>query len=102
VRRACRRATNEPTPANLHRWRRRVRRLRMQRDAWRRITKAIGRPAYRHAKRDKTETRALSKLSDTLGARQDLKALNTVLGKLGDPATVAPLRAQVREALRAL
>lgn len=102
VHKACRRATDEPTPANLHSWRRRVRRLRMQRDAWRRITKTIGRPAHRHAKRDKAETRSLSKLSDTLGARQDLKALSAVLGKLGDPATVAPLRAQVREALKAL
>ncbi|SEN13753.1 CHAD domain-containing protein [Luteibacter sp. UNCMF331Sha3.1] len=102
VHKACKRATKDPTSINLHTWRRRVRRLRMQREAWRGVAKAIGIPPYRHARRDKAETRALSKLSDTLGARQDLKALNAVLGKLGDPATVSPLRVQVREALKAL
>lgn len=88
------------TPANLHRWRRRARRLRMQLQYWKRVLRATHKSAHHRAKHDKAATQAMSKLSDALGAKQDLRALRTQLRALRKPAITDPLVAQVAEALK--
>ncbi|MBO9718168.1 MAG: CHAD domain-containing protein [Pseudoxanthomonas sp.] len=75
VERAARRAKKDPTPDNLHRWRRRVRRLRMQLDA----LDSLGIDAIGH---DPAASKRLHRLGDRLGARQDLVVLAGVLRRL--------------------
>ncbi|MCD7096837.1 CHAD domain-containing protein [Stenotrophomonas sp. MMGLT7] len=74
---AEKRARQDPSPQNLHRFRRRVRRLRMQRDALGVIAPEIagtsGKPAA-----DK-QAKALRKLSDRLGWLQDLRSVRNLL-----------------------
>lgn len=94
------RVRKEATPANLHRWRRRARRLRMQLQYWRRILHAANKTAHHRAKHDKASTHAMSKLSDALGAKQDLRALRVHLRALKKPALTAPLTAQIAEELK--
>lgn len=102
VEKARKRAKHAATIPHLHRWRRRVRRLRMQREIWRRVSKPIGHPAVVHGKKARAETHALAKLSDALGARQDLKALSAALSRIGAPEQIAPLRASIRAELKHL
>jgi CHAD domain-containing protein len=100
VARAEKRARKNPTTANLHRWRRRARRLRMQLDAWRRVLKATGKTAHHRSKQDKAAARAMSKLSDALGARQDLRALRTTLRRLKAPLVLDPLLQRIGDELK--
>ena len=88
------------SPANLHRWRRRARRLRMQLEVRRKLQKATGKTFHHPAHQDKAAARTLSKLSDALGAKQDLRALRTVLRSLREPDAVAPLLEQIGDALK--
>jgi CHAD domain-containing protein len=88
------------TPANLHRWRRRARRLRMQLQYWKRLLRATHKHAHHRARHDKAATQAMSKLSDALGAKQDLRALRAQLRALRKPAITDPLVAEVTEALK--
>lgn len=97
---AGKRVRKEATPANLHRWRRRARRLRMQLQHWRRILHAANKTAHHRAKHDKASTHAMSKLSDALGAKQDLRALRVHLRALKKPALTAPLTDQIAEELK--
>ncbi|WP_372012639.1 CHAD domain-containing protein [Pseudoxanthomonas sp. 10H] len=91
--RAGRRADRHPDPDNLHRWRRRVRRLRMQVDALDALR--IDVPAH-----DPGASRRLHRLSDALGARQDLAVLEETLRRLraldGRRELLAQLQAQPR------
>ncbi len=91
VAKAQKRASAKPSPENTHRWRRRVRRLRMQLELRHKASKALGTQGGRDAHLHKATHRALSKLSDTLGATQDLRELRKTLRALGEPDTVAPL-----------
>ncbi|QWT21429.1 CHAD domain-containing protein [Bacillus sp. NP157] len=100
VERAGKRVRKDAAPASLHRWRRRARRLRMQLQYWRRVLRAAGKPAPHHAKQDKAATRAMAKLSDALGAKQDLRSLRSHLRALREPALTAPLVEQVGVALK--
>ncbi len=81
---AGRRADTSPTPENIHRWRRRARRLRMQLESTRTIApalaKAVAKPSLRK------QLGALHKLGDELGWRQDMQVL---LGLLTKTRTVA-------------
>ena len=97
---AEKRVRKAATPANLHRWRRRARRLRMQLQYWKRVLRATGKSAHHRAKHDKAATQAMSKLSDALGAKQDLRALRTQLRALRKPAITDPLIAEVTAALK--
>lgn len=100
VAKAQKQVSDDPSPINLHRWRRRARRLRMQLELWRKVLKATGKPSYHRARQDKAAARAMSKLSDALGVKQDLRALRTSLRSLGRPDTVAPLLEQIRHELK--
>lgn len=75
VDKAARRAQDDPLPDNLHRWRRRARRLRMQVDA----LAALDIPILGQ---DPTASRQLHRLSDELGARQDRVVLADALRRM--------------------
>ncbi|UPG92509.1 CHAD domain-containing protein [Luteibacter aegosomatissinici] len=97
---AGKRVRKDASPGNLHRWRRRARRLRMQLQYWRRVLRAANKTAHHRAKHDKASTHAMSKLSDALGAKQDLRALRVNLRALKKPALTAPLTDQIAEELK--
>ncbi len=89
VERAARRAGKHPDVEHLHRWRRKVRRLRMQVEAMPRIrsggAKTPGAP----------KSKALHKLSDALGREQDLHVLDRLLRRLPDIPERKTLRAEL-------
>ncbi len=72
---ASRRADQDPTPENLHRWRRRVRRLRMQVDA-------LAGLKIRILDQDPTVSKRLHHLSDELGSHQDRVVLADTLRRM--------------------
>lgn len=83
VQRAARRAKKHPDSENLHRWRRRVRRLRMQMDALPRLKGDWRHDAVKASK-------SLHQLSDALGRQQDLHVLMRLLRHLpGIPGRAA-------------
>lgn len=100
VAKARKRMRKAGSTANLHRWRRRARRLRMQLELLRKARKAAGMPAPRHAGRDKALAASMSTLSDAIGAKQDLRALRNVLRTLVDPESLPPLVAQIAHELK--
>jgi len=73
---AARRASKHPDAEHLHRWRRKVRRLRMQMEAMPKLRNGSTKPA------GKTKAKALHKLSDVLGREQDLQVLRGLLRRL--------------------
>jgi CHAD domain-containing protein len=81
------------TPASLHRWRRRVRRLRLQYET---IKELESEGSFAHAKHQKPATHSLGKLADSLGRKQDLQVLSASLKEIVDPATARKLRAEIR------
>jgi len=81
------------TPASLHRWRRRVRRLRLQYET---IKELESEGSFTHAKHQKPATHSLGKLADSLGRKQDLQVLSASLKEIVDPATARKLRAEIR------
>lgn len=102
VAKAGAKAFESPGTGNLHRWRRRARRLRMQLDFWRKALKSTGRSAHHRTHQDKAAQARMSSLSDALGARQDLRSLRSVLRSLGDAEALAPLFDDIRRASKAL
>ncbi len=98
VARARRRAKERMSASSMHRWRRRVRRLRMQVDTMRRIE--VGHESLR-AKQGK-RVRELKARTDLLGRRQDLEVLKRLLPQVSDPADLAALRRRVRQEIAAL
>lgn len=100
VTKAHKRANKSTTPANQHDWRRKARRLRMQLELWRRVWKATGKAGHRHAPGYKEKTHDMAKLSDALGAKQDLRALRVTLRSFREPEAVAPLLEQIRQELK--
>ena len=97
---ARKRAKKNATPANVHNWRRKTRRLRMQLELWRRVQKARGKAGHRHAQGRKERAHELALLSDALGTRQDLRALRVILRSLREPEATAPLLAQIGDELK--
>ncbi|WP_162435477.1 CHAD domain-containing protein [Pseudoxanthomonas koreensis] len=75
VERAAQRANRDPTPDNLHAWRRRARRLRMQLDA-------LDGLKIRIIGHDPTASKRLHRLSDRLGRQQDLVVLAGTLRRM--------------------
>lgn len=100
VAKAHKRANRTGTPADLHDWRRKARRLRMQLELWRRVRKATGKTANRHMPKHKATTHEMSKLSDALGAKQDLRILRATLRLFREPDQFAPLLEQIRQELK--
>lgn len=72
---AGRRARKDPTADNLHRWRRRARRLRMQVDA-------LASLEIRNISLKEHSSKKLHKLSDSLGWHQDIQVLQTLVKRL--------------------
>jgi CHAD domain-containing protein len=74
---AEKRAATEASPQSIHRWRRRVRRLRFQLEAVGKLSpRAMQRLSRKHPGRD---PKALHKLGDALGDRRDEQMLEVVL-----------------------
>lgn len=96
VDKARRRARRDPHADALHRWRRRVRKLRMQVEAVGGIKPGLvsGRDRGRHAGR----AGELHALSDRLGRRQDLEVLYTLVDGMDGLEDREPLLARIREA----
>lgn len=101
VARAEKRVRKDGSVANLHRWRRRARRLRMQLDFWRKLLKATGKSAHKRGAQDKAALHTMSRLSDALGAKQDLRALRATLRTLKAPLTLEPLLERIGHELKA-
>lgn len=93
-------AADTGTPASLHRWRRRVRRLRMQLDAVQALNKLAGVRIKADDARNNKATRALGRLADELGWRQDIQVLRSALKTFPDPAMLASLRKRLRTETR--
>jgi CHAD domain-containing protein len=98
VRKAAKRAANKDDPESIHRWRRRVRRLRMQREA----LPELGLSASEDGKSQSASTKGLHKLSDRLGWQQDLRMVRNLVRPMpvweGKPAILRLLDAQIRKA----
>jgi CHAD domain-containing protein len=101
VAKAERRVRRDGSVANLHRWRRRARRLRMQLECWRKVLKTTGKSAHKHGPKDKAAVRSMAELSDALGAKQDLRALRASLRTLEAPLTLDPLLERIAHELKA-
>lgn len=84
---------HDPKPALLHRWRRNVRRQRMQLQAWHRIVGAAGHHLHRQA-------RMLAKRSDALGCRQDLQVLRSHVRRVAATEEQVHLMADIRAAMQ--
>ena len=94
VEKAARRAARDPDPDNLHRWRRRVRKLRMQMEAVKRIAPDIAKSAAQSS--TSKQLKALHTLSDQLGDCQDLDVLQTLLDRIPALPQRDHLRARIR------
>jgi len=96
VERAARRAGKHPDADHLHRWRRKVRRLRMQVDALPKL-----KPGWSKSTPSTPKSKSLHKLSDALGYEQDLHVLVALLRRLPGLEDRAGLRAQLLELVAA-
>lgn len=100
VAKAGKRATATPDADNLHRWRRRVRRLRMQLQAAAEIAPGSLASASRPAPRSRAK--ALHRLSDELGRRQDLEVLMQLLKPMRQLEGKRDMLGQIRGEIAAL
>lgn len=92
VKRAAARAAHDDDPEQVHQWRRRVRRLRMQLEA----ADTLGVLDGHHGARDASarKAKALHKTSDRLGWSQDLRLLRNLVRNL--PADVGKAEVMLR------
>ncbi|HEV2621823.1 MAG TPA: CHAD domain-containing protein [Frateuria sp.] len=91
------RAKADPTTQNLHRWRRRVRKLRMQIEALSEIAPEIVQNAVKESASKKLKE--LHRLSDQLGALRDEQMLRNVLRRMSDLPHYGEIALQLREQL---
>ncbi len=77
ARKAQKRAAHDNSPENVHRWRRRVRRLRMQLEALPEL--GLKASVLADALHGSGKTKALHKVSDQLGWQQDLRMLRNLV-----------------------
>jgi CHAD domain-containing protein len=89
-------AAEQGTPASLHRWRRRVRRLRLQLEAVHTLNRLAGADIQAGEVHRSKSTRALARLADRLGWRQDIQVLRAALKTFPDAAMLARLRKRLR------
>ena len=90
---AARRANDDGGAAAIHRWRRRVRRLRMQLDVAQALKLHAG-----HAQTKSGDARALHRLSDVLGEQQDLQLLRNLVRAMPASDGKARVLDQLRDA----
>lgn len=93
VAKAGKRAKAQPGPALLHRWRRRVRRLRMQLEGLARVAPDLVKQAASTSRGQ--GAKALHRLGDRLGDRQDEQLLRNVLRRMRDLPGRAELTSQL-------
>jgi CHAD domain-containing protein len=84
-------AREEGSPVSLHRWRKRVRRVRMQLETLK-GTSWKGPKAARHKVKS---IRSLRRLADKLGWQQDLQVLRANVRHVGNPALAKQLRREI-------
>lgn len=100
VARSEKRAHDDPTADNLHRWRRRARRLRMQLEVAAHasvgVAKGAGRSSTRH------RAKAMHRLTDRLGQRQDLEVLLGLLKPMVNLEGKRLLMGQLRDEVQRL
>jgi CHAD domain-containing protein len=89
-------AATHGTPANLHRWRRRVRRLRLQLDVIRSLNRLAGPKIQATDTHKSKSTKALARLADQLGWRQDIQVLRAALRTFPDATILSNLRKRLR------
>jgi len=94
-------AAEHGTPANLHRWRRRVRRLRMQLDTIHALNELAGVKIQAADTHSNKSSKALAKLADALGWRQDIQILRAALRTFPDATMLANLRRRLRAETKA-
>jgi hypothetical protein len=73
----------------------------MQLEFWRKVLKASGKFAHKRGAKDKAAVHAMTRLSDALGAKQDLRALRATLRTLKAPLTLEPLLERIAHELKA-
>ncbi|HCR33912.1 MAG TPA: hypothetical protein DIV57_11115 [Stenotrophomonas sp.] len=93
ARKAALRASDDGGTDAIHRWRRKVRRLRMQLDVAQALKLHAG-----HAERKSSDARALHRLSDVLGERQDLQLLRNLVRAMPAADGKARVLDQLRDA----
>lgn len=93
-------AAEQRTPANLHRWRRRVRRLRMQLDTLRAFNELAASKIAPGSAHHSKSAKALGRLADQLGWRQDIQVLRAALRTFPDAAMLGRLRRRLRSETR--
>lgn len=98
VDKAAARAMRHHEPEAIHRWRRRVRRLRMQRDVMRELGALPGEKAGQAG--DARQSRNLHKLSDQLGWQQDLRLLHALVRAMPAHADKPALLGQIQQAMQ--
>lgn len=98
VKKAASQAEGEHDPESVHRWRRRVRRLRMQLDAAGALGAVRGHSHARGAVQKKAK--ALHTTSDHLGWIQDLRLLRNLVRNMPATAEKASVMTQIDSALR--
>ena len=96
VSKAERDAAEQGTPASLHRWRRRVRRLRLQLEAVHALNRLSGVAIQASEVHKNKSTKALGRLADQLGWRQDIQVLRAALRTFPDAAILANMRRRLR------
>ncbi len=89
-------ATEQATPASLHRWRRRVRRLRLQLEALHALDRVSEAAMLAGAAHKSKSAKALAHLADQLGWRQDIEVLRAALKTFPDATILASLRKRLR------
>jgi CHAD domain-containing protein len=85
-------AQAEGSSARLHRWRKRVRRLRLQLETLNGVEASAGWRSLDAVKHKVKSTRSLRRLADKLGWRQDLQVLRSSIRHIGNLALAKQLR----------
>jgi CHAD domain-containing protein len=96
VKKAGTRAQHDPDPEQVHRWRRKLRRLRMQLDAAQHIGALHGREGHAAVVR---KAKSLHRTSDQLGWQQDLRLLRNLVRNLPASAGKSEVLATIERAL---
>jgi Uncharacterized conserved protein len=93
-------AQAEGSPDRLHRWRKRVRRLRLQLETLNGVEASAGWKSLEAVKRKVKSTRSLRRLADKLGWRQDLQVLRSSIRHAGNTALAKQLRSGIDHEIR--
>jgi CHAD domain-containing protein len=86
--------------ASLHRWRRCVRRLRLQLVAIAALNRAVGAKVCRVRAHRGESVKALTHLAEQLGRRQDIQVLRSAFKTFSDPSMLPTLRKRLRIEMR--